>query len=742
MAAVLSCYHVTVVYSFATLKNRIRIKSDSIGIRTTSHNSKNKKDKALFSSLSSDTTTSARGAPLPPAIVVEGLNCSHDGGSNYQLKDVTYVLPRGGKIGLVGRNGCGKSTFLKILAETCCSSFGRGKALNQDEGMVYTGRVEKSKDCRVAYVEQEPPMPSDITVGDALLGIVDLSSNSYADLKNSAARANDVYSAVKIYRTAVNNAGENPDAFAEASAAMDALNGWDVLTKAEEVATRLRVKALENSPLSTLSGGERKRVALAAALVQEPDVLLLDEPTNHLDLSAIQWLSDLIKDRTKITLLTVTHDRFFLEDVCNTIIELDRGSLYTYQGNYGTFLEKKADRLAIEDAAVQSAKSKYRVELEWMRRQPQARETKQKARQDAFYKLEKATKPRAVDSKLDMEKGGQRRLGNNILKLKNVSLKFGENKIILDDFSYNFNKGDKLGVVGANGIGKSTFIKILTGLQPIDSGDIETGETVVFGIYDQMGIEMDEDQRVMDFVKQRVEARDGSTMAEAPQETMQLLKQFQFDRNRWNERVAMLSGGERRRLQLLAVLTKRPNFLVLDEPTNDIDLDTLSALEDYLDEYDGVLVIVSHDRFFTDKVTDHLFVFEGNGIVKDFTGSLSDYSECLVELENSEISTPLSSTSHVEEKSDKKSLKEDKQVRVQRMNDLKKGKREMTKLEKDIEKLKEGVSILEKEIEESSDEGWSRLAELTDKMNEKNESIDEKEMRWLELAELIDELES
>jgi ATP-binding cassette subfamily F protein uup len=373
-------------------------------------------------------------------------------------------------------------------------------------------------------------MPSDITVADALLGIVDLSNN------NQNKNTKNVYSAVKAYKIAANNASDNPEMFAEASAVMDALNGWDVLTKAEEVATKLRVQSLENAPLSTLSGGERKRVALAAALVQDPDVLLLDEPTNHLDLSAIRWLSDLIKDRPKITLLTVTHDRYFLEDVCNTILELDRGSLYSYQGNYATFLEKKAERLALEDAAIQAAKSKYKVELEWMRRQPQARETKQKARQDAFYKLEKATKPRAVDPKLEMEKGGQRRLGSNVLSLKNVSLKFGDKKVILDDFSYNFNKGDKLGVVGANGIGKSTFIKVLTGQQPIDSGAIETGETVVFGIYDQMGIEMDEEQTVLDFVKQRVEARDGSTMAEAPQEAMSLLKQFQFDRQRWSER--------------------------------------------------------------------------------------------------------------------------------------------------------------------------------------------------------------
>lgn len=696
----------------------------------------------LFSTISSPSNAETKGGPpLPPAISVEHLTCSHDGGTIYQLNDVSYVLPRGGKIGLVGRNGCGKSTLLKILAEACCptiESGKNGKILNQDEGVVYTGNIEKSKDCGVAYVEQEPPMPSDITVGDAILGIVDLSND--AGSTNSGGKTN-VYAAVKSYMIAVNNANENPDAFAEASQNMDTLNGWDVLTKAEEVATKLRVKSLEDAPLSTLSGGERKRVALAAALVQEPDVLLLDEPTNHLDLSAIRWLSDLVKDRPKLTLLTITHDRSFLEDVCNTIVELDRGSIYSYQGNYATFLEKKAERLQLEDLAVQSAKSKYKVELEWMRRQPQARATKQKARQDAFYILEKSTKPRVVDPKLDMDKSGQRRLGNNVLKLKNVSLAFGDNKVILDDFSYNFNKGDKLGVVGANGIGKSTFIKVLTGQQEIDSGEIETGETVIFGIYDQMGVEIDENQRVMDYIKQRVEARDGSSMAEAPQEAMKLLKQFQFDRTRWNERVAMLSGGERRRLQMLAVLTKRPNFLVLDEPTNDIDLDTLTALEDYLASYQGVLVIVSHDRFFTDKVTDHLFVFEGNGVVKDFTGTLSDYSECLVELESSSTDTSSSSSSSTGEENKQLSYKEDKKIRMQKRNDLKKGKREMQKIEKDIEKLKKQASALEKQIEDSADEGWTYLAELTEKMNGMNEEVDEKEMRWLELAEMIESVE-
>jgi ATP-binding cassette subfamily F protein uup len=329
------------------------------------------------SSSNSNGSTSSNAQPLPPAITIDDVTCSHDGGTTYQLQNVNYVLPRGAKIGLVGRNGCGKSTLLKILAEsTVDAEIGKGggsggkNVINKDEGVVYTGCIEKGKGCRVAYVEQEPAMPSDITVADALLGIT-TAPGAVGSLVIDGKK--NIFSAVRAYRLTAKNAEQDPRAFAEATSNMEVLDGWTVLTKADEVATKLRVKHLENSPLSTLSGGERKRVALASALIQDPDVLLLDEPTNHLDLSAIQWLSDLIKDRPKITLLTVTHDRAFLEDVCDTILELDRGSLYTYQGNYANFLEKKAERLANEDAEIQSAKAKYAVELDWTRRQPQAR---------------------------------------------------------------------------------------------------------------------------------------------------------------------------------------------------------------------------------------------------------------------------------------------------------------------------------------------------------------------------------
>jgi ATP-binding cassette subfamily F protein uup len=351
--------------------------------------------------------------------------------------------------------------------------------------------------------------------------------------------------------------------------------------------------------------------------------------TNHLDLEAIRLLQDIILDEKKMTVLTITHDRAFLNQVCDRIIELDNGSIYGYDGNYADYLAGKDARMANEDAVLSSNKKKLATELAWMRKQPSGRQSKSKARQEAFFKLEKMTKPRKTDPALTLN-NDDRRLGGNILKMENVNLKFGD-RIMLDDFSYNFNAGDTIGIVGANGVGKSTFLKTLYGMQAPDSGLVEPGETVVFGIYDQLGMDFDDGQVVLDFVKQRVLARDGSTMAEAPGEVMKLLKQFQFPKERWNDRILRLSGGERRRLQLLSVLTQRPNFLILDEPTNDVDLDTLAALESYLAEFNGVLIIVSHDRYFVDKVTQHLFVFEGDGIVNDYLGSLSDYAECLVD---------------------------------------------------------------------------------------------------------------
>jgi ATP-binding cassette subfamily F protein uup len=494
---------------------------------------------------------------LPPALMIEGLTCSHDGGTVYQLKDVSYILPRTRKIGLVGRNGCGKSTLMNILAETCCKDY----ETDDREPTVYTGTVEVPRDVSVAFVEQEPLSPSDVTVGDALLGI---KSNSQNNGGNS--NSNSVYQIVRNYGQVCNALEFDDDAFNKASAAMDAADGWNVLTKADEISMRLQLDDLKDQSLSKLSGGERKRVAIGAALVQSPDVLLLDEPTNHLDLKAIRLLSDVISDEKKMTVLCITHDRSFLNEVCDRIVELDAGSIYGYEGNYGDFLVGKEARYANEDKVMSSRKKKLTRELAWMRKQPSGRQSKSKARQEAFHKLSAMTKPRRADTKIVLE-NDDRRLGTNILKMENVSLKFGD-RVMLDDFSYDFNAGDTIGIVGGNGVGKSTFIKMACGRQEPDSGKITPGETVSFGVYDQMGIPLDDNCSVMDFVKQRVLARDGSTMAEAPSEVQKLLKQFQFPKERWVERIIRLSGGERRRLQLLSVLTQRPNFLILDEPVS------------------------------------------------------------------------------------------------------------------------------------------------------------------------------
>jgi ATP-binding cassette subfamily F protein uup len=496
---------------------------------------------------------------LPPALMIEGLTCSHDGGTVFQLRDVSYILPRTRKIGLVGRNGCGKSTLMNILAETCCKDY----ETDDREPTVYTGTVEVPRDVNVAFVEQEPLSPSDVTVGDALLGI---KSNSQNNGGKSNSNSNSVYQIVRNYGQVCNALEFDDDAFNKASAAMDAADGWNVLTKADEISMRLQLDDLKDQSLSNLSGGERKRVAIGAALVQSPDVLLLDEPTNHLDLKAIRLLSDVISDEKKMTVLCITHDRSFLNEVCDRIVELDDGSIYGYEGNYGDFLVGKEARYANEDKVMSSRKKKLTRELAWMRKQPSGRQSKSKARQEAFHKLSAMTKPRRADSKIVLE-NDDRRLGTNILKMENVSLKFGD-RVMLDDFSYDFNAGDTIGIVGGNGVGKSTFIKMACGRQEPDSGTITPGETVSFGVYDQMGIPLDDNCSVMDFVKQRVLARDGSTMAEAPSEVQKLLKQFQFPKERWVERIIRLSGGERRRLQLLSVLTQRPNFLILDEPVS------------------------------------------------------------------------------------------------------------------------------------------------------------------------------
>jgi len=502
-------------------------------------------------------------------LTVEGLSCTHNGGETWQLRDVDFNLQRGAKAALIGRNGTGKSTFLKILHESYLNSNGFVSSYSSSTNYKYTGKVQVPKTVRISMVEQEPPLPADITVGDAILGITETTTSA-------GSSSNNRMDVVRKYRLVSQQAesGSNFDAdvFMKASAEMDYLGGWDVLTKAEEIATKLKIHHLQDQSLSNLSGGERKRVALCAALVEEPDVLLLDEPTNFLSLAGVEWLADLLTDKNsnpKLTILMVTHDRAFLEQVCNQIVELDRGSLYEHPGSYSAYLEGKEERLAAEDAAIANAKSKYKVELEWMRRQPQARESKGKARIDAFYKLEKSTKPRPRDPNLDLvqiSNGDTRRIGTKTVSMNGVTLTFrvknengeAEERIMLDDFNYDFCNGDRICLAGANGVGKTTFTKLLTGeLEPTE-GEVEIGETVVLGVYDQLGLKFDEiaeKQTVLEYVVDQIQGNDAKAMGETPNEARKLLKQFEFPRSRWQERISVLSGGERRRLQILSVLS-------------------------------------------------------------------------------------------------------------------------------------------------------------------------------------------
>jgi ATP-binding cassette subfamily F protein uup len=427
-------------------------------------------------STQTNTPASDSSSSSPPVLSIEGLSCTHDGGGTWQLKDVSYNLPRGARVALIGRNGTGKSTLLKILHESYLDSLPSGSSgggalsKRQETTYRYTGTVHCPKTVRVSMVDQEPPMPSGVTVGDAILGITSAAPSNPLPILSppSSNRQRNLFDIVRNYRIASQRADSDPNFFAAASAEMDAVaGGWDVLTRAEEIATQLKIHHLQEQPLSNLSGGERKRVALCAALIEEPDVLLLDEPTNFLSLAGVDWLAELLTSGTnnnnrKLTILMVTHDRAFLEEVCDRILELDRGSLFEHNGSYSSYLEAKEARLALEDAAVRAAKSKYKVELDWMRRQPQARESKSKARIDAFYKLEKSTKPRPRDPNLDLVQtsgGTERRIGGKILSMRNVCLTFGDDgegtergkRVMLDDFSYDFCKGDRICLAGANG---------------------------------------------------------------------------------------------------------------------------------------------------------------------------------------------------------------------------------------------------------------------------------------------------
>lgn len=619
---------------------------------------------------------------INPYLQVDGLTKSF--GDLVLFDNLSFGIAEGQRVGLIAKNGTGKTTLLNIIV---------GKEGYDDGSVVFR------RDLRVGYLEQDPQYPADITVLEACF----LHGNSTVEL-------------IKEYERCMDTEGH--PGLDELLARMEQEKAWDYEQKAKQILSQLKIHRF-NQPIGQLSGGQLKRVALANALITEPDLLILDEPTNHLDLEMTEWLEEYLR-RTNLSLLMVTHDRYFLDRVCSEIFEIDNRQIYQYKGNYSYYLEKREERIEAKTVEIERANNLYRTELEWMRRMPQARGHKARYREDAFYDLEKVAKQRMKSDNVKLEVKASY-IGSKIFEAENLCKRFGDLKI-LDDFSYIFSRYEKMGIVGSNGTGKSTFIKILMGIEQADSGTLDIGETVRFGYYSQDGLQFDEQMKVIDVVQdiaEVIELGNGKKLTAS-----QFLQHFLFTPETQHSYVYKLSGGERRRLYLCTVLMRNPNFLVLDEPTNDLDIVTLNVLEEYLQSFKGCVIVVSHDRYFMDKVVDHLLVFNGQADIRDFPGNYSDYRDWK------------------EAKAQKEKLaekpQEEKTTRV-RLND----KRKMSFKEKrEFEQLETEIAALEAEkqsLEESLCSGSLSVDELTEKskrLPEINELIDEKTMRWLELSEI------
>jgi ABC transport system ATP-binding/permease protein len=627
-------------------------------------------------------------------VSVENLSKSY--GIKPLFQDITFHIEEGDKIALVARNGSGKSTLLRILA---------GKETADD------GTVWIHKDVTVALFEQEPSFLEDRTI-----------------LDNIFHHNHPVINAIKAYEDASD--AEDIDRLTDAIVRLDELNAWDFDTKVKQILSKLNIHHLRQ-PAGALSGGQRKRVALARTLIDigfdhKHVLLIMDEPTNHLDVEMVEWLEHYL-DQQKVTLLLVTHDRYFLDAVSDEIWEMDGSTLHTYKGNYEHYLEKKVARIESETASIDKARNTYRKELEWMRKQPKARTTKSKSRQDNFYVVEAKAKQRIEDQQIELQVK-MNRLGGKVVELKKVYKAFG-NTTILKGFDYTFNKGERVGVIGINGVGKTTFINLLQNLEQPDSGKINIGETVIFGNYSQQGLTIKEDMRVIEFVKNIAEhfplASGGSLSA------AQFLNLFLFPPEQQYTYISKLSGGEKRRLHLLSILFRNPNFLVLDEPTNDLDLPTLAVLENFLNEYQGCLLIVSHDRYFMDRLVDHLLVLEGDGVIRDFPGNYTQYRDWLKD-NSAEDAFPN------EQPAAKTAAPEDARPAVTQAAKRQlsyKEKREFETLEQEINRL-----TLEKQaITDQLNSGaapFDELQRLSIRVGEIGQLLDDKELRWLELSEI------
>lgn len=621
-------------------------------------------------------------------------NLTKSFGDHLLFENISFGIADNQRVALIAKNGAGKTTLLNIIA---------GKEDYKN------GNITFRRDLRVGYLDQDPDFPKELSVLDACL-----------QTDNEAVRTIAAYEHCML--------SENHEGLDEILSQMDLHKAWDYETRIKQILGKLKITNFEQK-IGKLSGGQLKRVALANVLIAEPDLLILDEPTNHLDLEMIEWLEDFLK-RSSMALLMVTHDRYFLDRVCTNIYEIDHQALYQYNGNYSYYLEKRQERLESFNAESERAVNLYRKELEWMRRQPQARATKAKSRQDSFYEIEERAKLRRNNDKVQLDVKASY-LGSKIFEAKYITKAYGDLKI-LDNFYYNFARYEKMGIVGKNGTGKSTFLKMLLGEVKPDSGSFDVGETVVFGYYSQDGLAFDEQMKVIDVVQdiaEEVDLGNGKKMSAS-----QFLLHFLFTPETQYNYVYKLSGGEKRRLHLCTVLMRNPNFLVLDEPTNDLDIVTLNILEEYLQSFKGCVIVVSHDRYFMDKVVDHLMVFKGNAELKDFPGNYTDFREWNELIEEQEREEKKAAKAELQNA--KVEAAKPEPVAKEKTKKLSfKEKQEFEALEKEIPALEAEKADIENQLASgtlSSDE----IIKASQRFGELGDIIDEKTMRWLELSEM------
>jgi ATP-binding cassette subfamily F protein uup len=622
---------------------------------------------------------------------VEGLTKQYT--DQLLFKDLKFSLSKGHKVGLIAKNGAGKTTLLRILA---------GQD-TPDYGNVYLGNNVK-----LGYLEQEPQMDDTMSIR----ALIDTSHRALLTVIQTYEQT--LKTQTKDYTK------QSQKAFELASAEMDAVNAWDYQRRLEQLLTKFNISDLGQA-VGSLSGGEKKRLAMALILLDDPGLLILDEPTNHLDVEMIEWLEKYLS-KSSVTLLMVTHDRYFLDRICNHIIELDEGNMYHHQGNYGYYLEKKAEREAVLQTEIGKAEKLLKKELEWIRRSPKARTTKSKSRIDAFHLIKQKALTKTVKDELRLE-AKLSRVGGKILEMKQVTKSYGSN-VIMEDFSHTFKKGARIGVVGRNGVGKSTFLNMISGREFPDSGEVDLGTTTVFGYYSQKGLVLKEDKRIIDILTDIAEV---ITLGNGNQLTAsQFLQYFLFPAKMQRTFYSRLSGGEKRRLYLLTILIKNPNFLIMDEPTNDLDLLTLNKLEEFLERFQGCLILVSHDRYFMDQLVDELLVFEGDGKVKSITGTYSAYREA-------QAAIPKSTKEVTTKKSQETSVKPRQSPKKKKLTF--KEKQEYEKVEQEIEGL-EQEKIELNQILAQGESDYTRLQETTTRLARVMRLIDEKTLRWMELDEL------